>query len=59
VSRYKSDWSHEFIPGYEFGSGHRRSVATKAGPKADNSHGIGIFGMQMRVSGYNVMQVML
>jgi hypothetical protein len=26
-SRYKFDWSREFIPGYKFGGGHWRSVA--------------------------------
>ena len=31
-------------------------VATKIWPKADNSHGAGIFGVQLSVSGYIVMQ---
>jgi hypothetical protein len=40
-SRYKFDWSREFIPGYKFGGGHWRSVAVQTISKAVIYHGAG------------------
>jgi len=41
VSRYKYDRSHEFIPVYEFDSGHRRSVAVQIVSEPENCQGVG------------------
>jgi hypothetical protein len=39
VSRYKSDRSREFIPGYKVGGGHWRSVAVQAISKPEICQG--------------------
>jgi len=39
VSRYKFDWSREFIPGYKFGGGHWRSVAVQIVSEPEISQG--------------------
>ena len=41
VSRYKFDRSHEFIPGYNFGCGHWRSVAIQTVSEPENCHDAG------------------
>ena len=41
MSRYKFDRSREFIPGYNFGGGHWRSVAVQAISKPEICHGAG------------------
>ena len=59
MSRYKLLSDAVIVPGYSIDKRHWRNVAMKAGLKADNSHGTGIVGVQLRVSEYIVMQVLV
>jgi hypothetical protein len=45
-----------FIPSDEVGKKHWRIIAVQVEPKPDNYPGTEIFGEQMRVSGYIVLQ---
>jgi hypothetical protein len=51
-SRYKVDWSREFIPGYKTGWEHWRSVAVQFVSKQEICQGLlSLNWEQMRVSG--------
>jgi hypothetical protein len=50
-SRYKFNRSHDFIPGYQAGWEHWRSVAVQTVSEPEIYHGAGFKLGQMRVSG--------